>query len=377
MTRKDHEIRVLFVDDEKFVLDAIKRTVRKSFECEFAEGGQAALDFLAMGKEFAVVCTDMRMPSVNGVDVLKAFRDQAPSTSRILLTGQADLDAAMAAVNEGNVFRFLTKPTDPDQLGAAIRDADKLHRLHKAEQELLEQTLRGSVQALLETLSLANPLAFARAQRIRTYVDRLLAHLDVENQWEVEVAAMLSQIGAVTLPTRVSERLNSGITLSREEEEMVSALSEVADRLLAGIPRLENVRNMISSQRYWEAAKAPTAAKLLKLASELDTLTERGLEPEVISVRINERSNSYGQDLIRSFNAVMNSGDSSQSICLVNVNELVIGMRLAGDVRARDGLLLVGRGQEVTESLLDRIRNFEQASGLAEDSVAVFEASRA
>ena len=367
-------IRVLFVDDEKFVLDAIKRTVRKGFDATFAEGGQEALEILHSDVEtFSIVCTDMRMPIIDGVAVLKEFRANSPETTRILLTGQADLDAAIAAVNEGSVFRFLTKPTNPDQLMSALMDADELFRLHNAERELLEQTLRGSVQALLETLSLANPVAFARAQRIRNYVERLLPQLQIDNQWEVEIAVMLSQIGAVTLPTKVTERLNHGAVLDEDETEMVQRMPAVADRLLAGIPRLENVRAIILGQKNWKHPEAPVASKILQLASELDTLHERDLAPDVLVARIGESAESYGPEVFAAFEAMMSGDGSARRVRLIHVAQLEIGMRLASDVKTKDGLLLVGRGQEVTQSLLDRIENFQRSSGLEDESVGIYE----
>lgn len=369
-----YRVRVLFVDDERFVLDAIKRTVRKTFDASFAEGGQAALDLLNSDQEpFSVICTDMRMPGVDGLAVLKAFRAATPNTTRVLLTGQADLDVAISAVNEGSVFRFLTKPTEPDQLSATILEADELYRLHDAERELLEQTLRGSVQALSETLSLANPVAFARTRRIRTYVDSMLDQMTVENRWEIEIAVMLSQVGAVALPPRVSERLNQGLPLDKEEEEMVAELPQLADRLLAGIPRLETVRNIILSQNKWDRPDAPVATKVLRLASELDTLTERGLEKDVVLAHIIEDADAYGADVITAFHASHSEDVAAGVINLVKLTDLKIGMQLAGDVKTHDGLLLVGRGQEVTESLLSRIRNFDRATGLSEQTVPVFE----
>jgi ActR/RegA family two-component response regulator len=373
MSSDDPKIRVLFVDDERFVLEAIKRTVRKIFDATFAEGGPAALDILRSDTEpFAVLCTDMRMPSVDGLAVLKAFRAEAPDTTRVLLTGQADLDAAVAAVNLGSVFRFLTKPTDPDQLQATILEAAELFRLRHAEREILEQTLHGSVQALSETLSLANPVAFARAQRLRNLVDSMLDHLDVANRWEIEVAVMLSQVGAVTLPPQISERLNSGETLTDDEQQMVDEMAPIADRLLAGIPRLESVRRVILLQPQWSEPDSPIGTKLLHLASEIDSLTARGLEPAVIKAQLSAYAPSYGDDVMSALDAWVTKGRSgAASVRMVPLASLRIGMRLAADVVSKDGLLLVGRGQEVGESLLVRIRNFERTAGLAEDLFAV------
>lgn len=368
--------RVLFVDDERFVLDAIRRTLRGGFECTFAEGGQAALDLLDQILDpFDVICTDMRMPSVDGLDVLSAFRERSPATVRILLTGQADLESAAAAINEGGVFRFLLKPTNPDSLRSTIADAAELGRLRHAEQELLELTLRGSVNALLETLSLANPLAFARGQRIRSLVMKLAGSTALAQQWELEVAAMLSQVGAVTLPPQVSERLHRGLPLDRDDAAMVDELPALADHLLAGIPRLDTVREIIRSQHISLSSNAPLGTKLLLLASELDTLTERGLSEDVIAASIKEHEDLYGVDAVAAFTAlaaIVATESSSQVVQLVRVAKIKIGMILAADVKTRDGLLLVGRGQEVSESLLARIQNFSRTTGLETDELSVY-----
>lgn len=368
------EVRVLFVDDEQFVLDAIRRTVRKTFDATFAAGGQQALNLLDGDEEpFAVICTDMRMPSVDGLAVLRAFRDRAPNTTRVLLTGQADLDSATAAVNEGNIFRFLTKPTNSDQLKRALDDAVELFQLHAAERELLDKTLTGSVQALVETLSLANPVAFARSSRITAFVKRVIPYLEIENQWEVEVATMLSQVGAVTLPPELSDRLNRGVPLNREEITMVNELPELADQLLSIIPRLGTVRHIIKSQLHWESETAPVATKLLVLAREFDTLTERRLAPDVVEGILSEHAEQYGQPVMQAFLAMTAAQPSEARILFLPPRELCTGMVLASDIKTRDALLLVGRGQVLSAALLVRISNFGSTVGLEEELVAVFE----
>ena len=118
--------------------------------------------------------SDMRMPVMDGAAVLAQARSARPDTVRILLTGQADLEDAVAAVNNGNIFRFLLKPCPRPVLVQALSDAVEQHRMITAERELLERTLRGSVAALFDVLSLANPLAFARAVRIQQIVLQLI-----------------------------------------------------------------------------------------------------------------------------------------------------------------------------------------------------------
>ena len=170
-----------------------------------------------------------------------------PDTVRILLTGQADMEDAVAAVNDGNIFRFLSNLA-PAVLVKALTDAVDQHRMITAEKELLEQTLRGSVAALLETLSLANPMAFARADRIQRTVRQMVEATRPPDAWCIQLAAMLSQIGTVVLAPETLSKLNTGVPLNPEEQLQVRVLPWHAERLLAQIPRLEVVARSSSTR---------------------------------------------------------------------------------------------------------------------------------
>lgn len=139
--------RVLFVDDEQQVLDGIAANLRRSFEVATATSA-AGLELLRADPRIAVVVSDMRMPGMTGAAFPTQAREVAPQAVRILLTGQCDLDSAVAAVHGGQLFRFLTEPCQRDHLRVAIDTAVEQHRLQGAERELLEQTLPGSVRML-------------------------------------------------------------------------------------------------------------------------------------------------------------------------------------------------------------------------------------
>lgn len=114
--------RVLCVDDEPNVLEGLKRSLRRSFDVTTALGPQAGLQAMENGGPFAAIVSDLSMPVMNGVAFFEETRKISPDSARILLTGQADLDTAMAAVNRGAIFRFLLKPCAPDVLHQAIAD---------------------------------------------------------------------------------------------------------------------------------------------------------------------------------------------------------------------------------------------------------------
>src|SRR4051812_28893332 len=155
--------RVICVDDEPHVSSGLALHLRRKYEVELATSGQAGLELLARKPEAAVVISDMRMPGMNGAEFLSRASQAHPNTTRILLTGYAELDAAVRAINEGHIFRFLVKPCPPPELLRTVEAAAEHHRLLLAEQVLLEQTLHGSVKMLSEVLAITNPVAFGRA----------------------------------------------------------------------------------------------------------------------------------------------------------------------------------------------------------------------
>ena len=131
--------KILLVDDEPAVLDGLRR-LQHGMKIETAVGGERGLEMLQSNGPFAVVVSDMCMPLMNGVQFLAKVKALAPSTVRMMLTGYADLDTAIAAVNEGSIFRFLTKPCRKETFEKAINDALAQYRSATAERNLLEKT---------------------------------------------------------------------------------------------------------------------------------------------------------------------------------------------------------------------------------------------
>ena len=105
--------RILCVDDDPNLLDGLTRSLRGHYRVETATDATVALENLRTVEPYSVVVSDQRMPRMDGVTFLSNIRGIAPATVRVLLTGQADMESAIAAVNEGNIFRFLTKPCPP------------------------------------------------------------------------------------------------------------------------------------------------------------------------------------------------------------------------------------------------------------------------
>jgi response regulator RpfG family c-di-GMP phosphodiesterase len=356
------------VDDEPRVLDGLKLHLRRHYLVQTATSGAEGLKIIDNSPQpFAVVLSDMRMPEMNGAVFLREVRQRVPDTVRMLLTGQADFDAAIAAVNEGQLFRFLTKPCPPETLLAAFASAAAQYRLINAERVLLEQTLRGIIKTLTDILSLTNPVAFSRAGRIRRHAVDLAQQLGVPPDWQLEVAAMLSQLSCIILPQDTLDKLYQGEMLNDRDQRMVGRLPAVTEQLLGGIPRLETVLAMLQNQRkpYRFDPQAIDPARLggqiLRLASDFDTLISQGYSIQAALDVLRSKREVYDEQIVAAFAAIRDpSATQRMEVREISIMTLKPGMVLAEDVITVTGALLVARGQETTPSLVERLQNFQE-----------------
>src|ERR1700680_4492664 len=143
---------ILCVDDDPNILEAFQRQCRRKCNLHTAIGPGPGAEALARSGPFAVVVSDLTMPGMNGIQFLGAVKDRSPETIRIMLTGQADLSTAIAAVNQGSIFRFLVKPCAHTVLGKVLEAGLAQYRLLIAERQLTQQTLLGCVEVLVEVL---------------------------------------------------------------------------------------------------------------------------------------------------------------------------------------------------------------------------------
>jgi response regulator RpfG family c-di-GMP phosphodiesterase len=316
--------------------------------------------------------SDLRMPVMDGVAFLRGVMGLAPETVRVLLTGQGDFPAAVAAVNEGHIFRFLTKPCPPPMLLQALRDSVAQYQLITAERVLLKETLRGSIHAMMNVLSLANPAAYGRATRVKQYAVEVLCHLGQGEGWHVIIAAMLSQIGCVSLPPSTVEKLYQGQQLTEKEQSMIDRLPEISEQLLANIPRLEPVREILAFQgkrfdgkgppaKPVSGEKIPLGARVLKLVLDYDLLRTSGQSHDAALSILKERKGWYDPRMIEAFSTLPSKRQTDDSEEReVDLDHLQQGMLLAEDVKTRNGQLLIARGHEVTVGLLARLKNLSE-----------------
>jgi response regulator RpfG family c-di-GMP phosphodiesterase len=362
--------RILCVDDERAVLDGLSLHLRRRHQVFTAQSGAEGLEILRREPAMAVVVSDMRMPGMNGATFLAQAREIAPDAVRLLLTGQADMDSAIAAINQGQIFRFLSKPCPPPMMMAAIEAALELNRLITAERVLLEQTLHGSIKAMTDILALSNPMAFGRATRIKQLVTELAGKLGAKDVWQVEVAAMLSQLGTMTLPAETAEKLYLGHLLSPEEQAMATRAPVVTEQLVRNIPRLDVVADILAAQARKRksndavagnerAAQIEFMAQLLRAAVDFDVLESQGSLGSLATDTMRSRLDRYEPRVVEALAELRGSEAPRVGIREVSLAVLTVGMVLVDDVKMQNGTLLVARGYEITPSFLERVRNLK------------------
>ena len=376
--------RILVLDDEPFILESLQDTLRRHYDVTTAVRAQDALELLRRTPtRFAAVISDMRMPGMSGNTFLSEAQQLAPDTTRILLTGYADVETAISAVNTGQVFRFLTKPCPAIELLATCAAAVEQNRLRTAEKQLLDETLKGSVKALSDVLALAAPAAFGRSANVRKLVTRLSAAIGLDDSWEVEVAALLVHLGAVTLPAETAEKLYRGSTLTPGENRMVERVPELTRRILENIPRLEGVVAILDSyRRNYRGERShprgpaenepPPGARVLRLAVDFDAIEAHGADPIVVIAAMRSREKTYDPEMLAAFAELMCDPRDLRRVKQIPLLGLRAGMMLADDVRASNGNLLIARGHTATEQLVTRLWNLT-ASAVREPLLVIDE----
>ncbi len=303
---------ILFVDDDIRVVSALQRALHKTYEIEIAGCASEALEAIDESS-YAVVVSDMKMPGMSGIEFLARVKEMSPDTVRILLTGQADLDVAIAAVNEGNVFRFLSKPCPQDLLARTLDAALEQYRMCAAEKDVLRETLMGTVTVLVEVLGAIQPLAFGRAARLRRCVRALAIELKAGELWPFEAAAMLSQIGCISVRPEVLEKYYAGEDLSGEELSQMLSHAQFGRRLLHGIPRLSSVSRMIERQHEAfaeyrglpeEEDSVALGSQMLRVALDFIRLSGTGMAAEAAIMRMHADESQYNPEVLAALGRV-------------------------------------------------------------------------
>lgn len=371
--------KILLVDDEVNVLLAYQRHVRGLYKVTLAKSGDEGLSALEEQGPFAVVVSDYCMPGMDGIQFLSLAHRLKPDTVRLMLTGYADLENAIKAVNEGNIFRFLTKPCKSEEFKIALAAAVEQYKLVMAERELLEKTLKGSIKVLTDILSILSPYVCLKDSYLSRMAKKLAARLNVKDLWEVELAAMFSRIGCITIPEEIIEKKREGVLLSEDESAMYHGHPIAGSKLLSKIPRLEGVAEAIkyqlkqydgggtpdgTSDDNLQGRDIPIISRILKAVTDFDALKKEGSSTLRALEIMDRHLHWYDPDVLRALKEeIVDTG----TIRTIPITEIFPGMLLLEDISDDSGVVLVPRGSEITAALKARIFNFSKFRTINEE----------
>ncbi len=373
--------RVLMVDDEPNVLSGYRRSIGRNYDLVTANSGRKGLDSLDKEGPFEVVVTDMRMPEMDGLEFLKQAKRKHPNTVYVMLTGNADQQTAINAINQGQIFRFLNKPCEAEILDHTIRACKAQYDLIHAEAELLSNTLSGSVKLLIEALVISDPVAAEAVRGVREGVNDVIQGLGITGEWRFPLAASLFMIGSITTPRTSSEQLY--------DKEYIESCSRAGAKLLRHISRLDLVAQIILHQRIKtdlpddlkeldDESRVVVGSQILRFSYDWYCATRACNGDRVEG--LGQLASVIGEHDRRLFIAASSThGESEDKVSAaperelveLEIGELYQGLLTDSDINTCDGSLLVAKGQVLSQLMIDRLRAFNKA-GLVEGTATVW-----
>ncbi len=374
--------KILFVDDDPNLLAAMQRNLRKLYTFDTASGGAEALALIQSSGPYAVIVADMQMPEMNGVELLTKVWEAAPDTVRVMLTGNADQLTATEAVNKGHIYTFLSKPCEPESLRLTLEAALKQYEMISVERELLEGTLAGSVKVLSEVLSMIDPAAFGRGQKLRDSVAVFGKWLGTPSAWQCEMAALLSDIGLVSVPPAILRKMEQEVELTTRERDMVEKSPRIGHDLLVNIPRLDPVAKIVLYQsKHYDGSGFPSdavageaipfGARMIKILRDRVVLESEGIVKKRAYDTMKARTHTYDPVLLdkcfKCFETFLeNSISADLPVLSASVHDLHVGQVLVSDIKTTSDILLVAAGNRLTEIMISRLNNYSNFDNIKE-----------
>lgn len=417
-----HPARVLFVDDEPSILSSLKRLFRgQGYTLLTANSGSEGLAVLEQ-EPAQLVVSDMRMPGMDGAQFLEQVRTRWPDTGRILLTGHADVGSTIAAINRGEIWRYVAKPWDDNEIILVVREAiarvrlqeenDRLTLLTRQQNEELK-SLNASLEAkvaertadlatalqsleeaheqlrtsFLATVHVFSSVIEAREGRLAGHSRRVanlarqlaerLGFSDAEQQ-DVLLAGLLHDIGKIGLPDNMLNRAFNALTALEKKELMTHPVK--GQQLLMSIGQLANAATLIRSHHevmdgsgypdQLGGLAIPQGARILAVANDYDALQNGSLAlhahspKEAIDFLVRHRGRRYDPVVVDAMVALFAElTPKGEPDIVVDAAGLKPGMVLTRDLLHDEGYLLLASGRVADVAMIAQLRRLEEAQG--------------
>jgi response regulator RpfG family c-di-GMP phosphodiesterase len=409
--------RVILIDDEPGVLRALERVLRREpFEVTTTTSPSELLHTLR-SQEFAVIVSDQRMPDIQGTELLEQSRSIAPHAVRITLTGYADKDAAIDAINRGSVSRFLTKPWDDDVLRREIRDAVDSYNLRAENRRLLDLTQRqnaelreinenlearvagrtaeitrlnqdlrrgfaASIFVIAQLGEMHSPVVGSHSKRVARLAQTLAEELGLSRDevFTIYSAALLHDIGMTALPADLVSRDFAALNLT--ERELLKRHVVEGERITGMVPNLSEAAPLVRGHHErWDGAgypdrlagqHIPLGARIIAVCDAYDhalnsrTRFTQTSPAAALAEVVRHRGEQFDPHLVDALESHLRDELDDPEPAELGLRDLRPGMILAGDVETTRGLLLLKSGTELTDDHLHKLRTYRHSDPIAE-----------
>ncbi|WP_430460378.1 HD domain-containing phosphohydrolase [Thalassolituus sp. LLYu03] len=412
--------RLLIVDDEEAVLQALRRLFHRQYDVVTHTSGAAALEQLKT-ESFDMIISDMRMPAMTGAELLKNCFELYPAMIRVLLTGYSDLESAIKAVNEGNIYRYISKPWDNDQLRALVAEAidtrdlksaneklnariveqnQELERLNRelqvkyqeksnqagqAEEKLadayrsLRQEFNSMVHILVGIMERRNGEEKGSSEKLARLAKEFAEFAGLQGQQiqDVYYATLLKNIGKVQLPDTVLDK--SIAQMSTGEKQEFARFTINGQTTLMLLEPLQHAANIIRSHMELFNGKGfpdklvgeaiPKEARILRIVSdyaeiqrEHNFLGEALDEETARAYLLKMAGQRYDRQLVDVFMEVLNEyeSDVGSNSERIPIHDARVGMVLSGNLFSPAGVVLLSEGTELTERHVAKLQAIQR-----------------
>lgn len=415
---------LLFVDDEPNILSALRRLFRPlGYKIHTAEGGSEGLALLEQ-EPVDLVISDMRMPNMDGAQFLEQVRQKWPDTMRILLTGHADVSSTIAAINKGEIHRYIAKPWDDDDITLLVKHALERKDLEQEKRRLEDLTQRQndelkdlnvnletkvqerteevrqtmgfleiankklkenfitSIKIFANLIELREPSLAGHSRRVADHARTLAKRLnlsDAEVQ-DVFIAGLLHDIGKIGQPDKLLAK--PFIVLAGEERDLALRHPAIGQAALMGLEQLHGAAKLIRAHHErWDGMgfpdglsglAIPIGARILALANDYDgvqigtVLSKRLNQSEAIAYITEGRGKRYDPQVVDVFAGMMD-GQGSAAVVEMEIKspQLKAGMVLSRDLVSHEGVMLLSRDYVLNDIIIEQICNFQRSAGRA------------
>lgn len=360
---------ILFVDTDDSVLKKLPKAARKKFELKRVDTYPQAVKVLKGKKDVAVLVVELGLNDEDAfVFLANCYRD-FPGVVRMVYSASSEFTDALNALNTGHVFRFVKKPCPPGDMIKILAQCVRRHVRKTQDLKASRNTLIGSVKALVDILDLVNPEAMSVSKRIRSRVLDTGRALGVQPIWQLDLAVTLSHIGCVALPEEIIGKIDSGASLSPEEQQIYGMHPRIAANLLTNIDQMAGISEIIRYQLLPNHEKQPLGSRIIKTSLDLDRMIQKGAEPMKILKHMRAKDRVYDPKVVEAMLKLerkKHEAPEAQAVREICMAELKEGMVMAEDMINQEGTKLLLRGQSVTKASLVRLQSFYLALGVVE-----------